>query len=100
VPGGADLVVYWFEKAREAVEQCQTKHAGLVATNSIRVGANRKVLDRIKESEDIYEAWDDEPWVVEGAAVRVSLVCFAARNNVAALPHRLDGKEVLRVLPK
>ncbi|MCB1920588.1 MAG: class I SAM-dependent DNA methyltransferase [Candidatus Competibacteraceae bacterium] len=88
VPGGADLVCYWFEKARSLIEQGKTQRAGLVATNSIRGGANRKVLERIidtpllqagegwGESARIFNAWSDEPWINEGAAVRVSLVCF------------------------
>ncbi len=25
----------------------------------------------------ISDAWSDEPWVIDGAAVRVSLVCFS-----------------------
>ena len=76
VPGGADLVLYWFEKARAQIEAKRCEAAGLVATNSIRGGANRKVLDRIVGSTRIFEAWSDEPWVNDGAAVRVSLVCF------------------------
>ena len=52
------------------------KRAGLLATNSIRGGANRKVLERIKQTGDIFMAWSDEPWVLEGAAVRISLVGF------------------------
>ncbi len=48
VPGGADLVCYWFEKARAQIEAGQAQRAGLVATNSIRGGANRKVLERIQ----------------------------------------------------
>ncbi len=28
----------------------------------------------------IFEAWIDEPWTVDGAAVRVSLVCFGAER--------------------
>ena len=36
VPGGADLVTYWFEKARAQIETEQAQRAGLVATNSIR----------------------------------------------------------------
>ncbi|MDK9689596.1 class I SAM-dependent DNA methyltransferase [Azospira sp.] len=76
VPGGADLVTYWFEKARAQIEAGKLKAAGLVATNSIRGGANRKVLDRICETTRIFEAWSDEEWVNEGAAVRVSLVGF------------------------
>ncbi len=95
VPGGADLVTYWFEKARAQIEAGQCQRAGLVATNSIRGGASRKVLDRIVDTARIFEAWSDEVWVNEGAAVRVSLICFAAldsglrRNDV-----RLDGQAV------
>ena len=76
VPGGADLVTYWFEKARAQIAAGQCTAAGLVSTNSIRGGANRKVLERIVESGRIFEAWSDEAWVNDGAAVRVSLVCF------------------------
>ena len=47
VPGGADLVCYWFEKARAQIAAGCCHAAGLVATNSIRGGANRKVLERI-----------------------------------------------------
>ena len=93
VPGGADLVTYWFERARAQIEAGQCQAAGLVATNSIRGGANRKVLDRVAETTRIFEAWSDEPWVNEGAAVRVSLVCFGQVSDVV-LPPKLDGVEV------
>ena len=73
VPGGADLVTYWFEKARAQIAAGKLQAAGLVATNSIRGGANRKVLERIVDTTRIFEAWSDEEWVNEGAAVRVSL---------------------------
>ncbi len=76
VPAGADLVTYWFEKARTQIEAGNCQRAGLVATNSIRGGANQKVLARICDTTKIFEAWSDEEWVNEGAAVRVSLVCF------------------------
>lgn len=39
VPGGADLVCYWFEKARSEIEQRRIQRAGLLATNSISLGA-------------------------------------------------------------
>jgi hypothetical protein len=76
VPAEADLVTYWFEKARACIETGTSKRGGLLATQGIRGGANRRVLDRIKDSGDIYLAWPDEPWVVEGAAVHVSIVGF------------------------
>jgi len=91
VPGGADLVCYWFEKARAQIEAGHALRAGLVATNSIRGGANRQVLERIIEGKKliIFNAWSDEPWVNEGAAVRVSLVCFGAE-----LPSPAGGRGV------
>ena len=74
VPGGADLVCYWFSKAAERLWERRFKKAGLVATNSIRGGSNRAVLDSITRSGSITDAWSDEPWVLDGASVRVSLM--------------------------
>ena len=93
VPGGADLVTYWFEKARAQISAGQLQAAGLVATNSIRGGANRKVLERIVDTTRIFEAWSDEAWVNEGAAVRVSLLGFGPFFGVDR-NSRLDGVEV------
>lgn len=93
VPGFADFVLYWFEKGRAQVETGKAQRVGLVGTNSIRGGANRRVLDRITETMRIYEAWSDEPWVNNGAAVRVSLVCFGKTDQ----PASLDGKPVPRI---
>jgi type II restriction/modification system DNA methylase subunit YeeA len=76
VPQFADLCCYFFEKAREATSADRVERAGLLATNSIRGGANRRVLDRIKESGDIFMAWSDEPWILNGAAVRISIIGF------------------------
>jgi type II restriction/modification system DNA methylase subunit YeeA len=91
VPREADLVTYWFEKARGAIEAGRLKRAGLLATNSIRGGASRKVLDGIRKTGQIFMAWDDEPWIVEGAAVRISLIGF---DNGGEPTRTLDGKEV------
>ncbi|MCC7151575.1 MAG: class I SAM-dependent DNA methyltransferase, partial [Rubrivivax sp.] len=90
VPGGADLVCYWFEKARAQIESGHLQRAGLVATNSIRGGANRAVLNRVVAATRIFEAWSDLQWVNNGAAVRVSLVAFGE----AAQPATLDATRV------
>ncbi len=95
VPASADLVCYWFHMAGQLVTEGKIARAGLVATNSIRGGNNRAVLDRIVDRGAIFDAWSDEPWVIDGAAVRVSLVCFAAGG--ADLPVRLNGRETARV---
>jgi type II restriction/modification system DNA methylase subunit YeeA len=94
VPGGADFVTYWFEKARAQISAGRCGAAGLVATNSIRGGASRKVLDRIVASGRIFQAWSDEEWINEGAAVRVSLVCFGAGD---APMGSLDGQSAATI---
>jgi type II restriction/modification system DNA methylase subunit YeeA len=86
----ADFVTYWFEKARAQINAAKSSRAGLVATNSIRGGANREVVDRIETDTRLFEAWSDEPWVIDGAAVRVSILCFGKDDG----PLRLDGKIV------
>jgi type II restriction/modification system DNA methylase subunit YeeA len=72
----SDLCCYFFEKARAQIEDGVTSRAGLLATNSIRGGANRDVLQRIKRTGNIFMAWSDEPWILNGAAVRISIVGF------------------------
>lgn len=93
VPGGADLVCYWFEKARAQLNDRQLTCAGLVATNSIRGGKNRQVLDRLVGEAPIFDAWSDEAWINEGAAVRVSLIAFGGGHQGA----RLDGLSVTAI---
>ena len=77
VPPEADLVCYWFVKAGGHVASGKAQRVGLVATNSIRGGANRRALQAATVGRPIFDAWSDEPWVIDGAAVRVSLLCFS-----------------------
>ncbi len=95
VPPEADFVAYWFVKGWEAIAGGSTARAGFVATNSMRGGANRKTLEPIVAEGIIYDAWPDEPWVLNGAAVRVSLICFAATPPSAGV--HLDGLPAPRV---
>ena len=94
VPREADLVCYWFVKAGERLGGKTSKRVGLVATNSIRGGANRRALERATHGRPIFDAWSDEPWVIDGAAVRVSLVCFSEADGELAPDRRLDGETV------
>ena len=94
VPGFADLVIYWFAKAWSHMQAGKLTRAGLVATNSIRGGAHREVMNPIVERGRIFEAWSDEPWNVDGAAVRVSLVCFENKAGSGLL----NGDRVEKIL--
>lgn len=97
VPAEADLVTYWVAKAWGLIRSGGLSRAGLVTTNSIRGGANRRVLEPIATDGLIFDAWDDEAWVVEGAAVRVSIICFttAGTGKVA----HLNGQTVPQINP-
>ena len=92
VSGAADLVCYWFEKAGRQIALGRATRAGLVATNSIRGGANRQALQAATTARPIFEAWSDEPWVIDGAAVRVSLICFGRADDAWVLETQLDGQ--------
>ena len=91
VPPQADYCCYWFEKARAQIEAGKTRRAGLLATQGIRGGANRVVLERIKQSGDIYFAISSREWMLEGANVHVSMVGF---DNGEQRERTLDGAHV------
>ena len=77
--GAVDLCCYWFEQARAQIASGKARRAGLLATQAIRFTSNRRTLERIKESGDIFAAYDDLQWKPEepgSAAVHVSIVCF------------------------
>ncbi|RJP49102.1 MAG: class I SAM-dependent DNA methyltransferase [Anaerolineaceae bacterium] len=91
LPGGSDLVCYWFEKARAMIEEGKVKRAGLLATQGIRGGLNRTVLDRINSSGNIFWAESDRAWILDGAVVHVSMIGFDNGKETNLL---LDGKKV------
>jgi type II restriction/modification system DNA methylase subunit YeeA len=90
LPGQSDLVCYWFEKARAKIEAGTVKRAGLIATQGIRfAGANRKTLERIKSTGDIFFAYADRDWILDGATVHISMVGF---DNGSETTRILDTK--------
>lgn len=91
IPGQSDLVCYWFEKARSEIESRIANRVGLLATQGIRGGANRIVLDKIKNSGDIFWAQSDREWILDGAMVHVSMVGF---DNGDEVERFLDKKMV------
>jgi len=96
LPGFTDLVCYWFEKARASIVEGRSSVAGFVATKSIAKNTNLPVMRRIDDDLEIYNAHANEPWIVNGAAVRVALVCFT-RSDLVIKPIRLNGIEVPKI---
>ena len=76
LPNGSDLCCYWFEQARQQVGGGKAQRVGLLATQGIRGGASRTVLERIKSSGNIFFAYSDRDWIQDGVAVHVSMVGF------------------------
>ncbi len=91
LPGQSDLCCYWFEKARAQLAAGHCRRAGLLATQSIRGGANRQVLQRLKESGDIFWAIADQNWILNGANVHISMIAF---DNGDERQRQLDGRPV------
>ncbi|MCC7019610.1 MAG: class I SAM-dependent DNA methyltransferase [Ardenticatenales bacterium] len=90
----SDFVVYWFHRAQQMLAGGRLKRAGLLSTNSIRGGANRRVVEDIKRTGDIFLAWGDRPWILDGAAVRVSMVGF---DDGSERERTLDGVSVSEI---
>ena len=76
------------------IESGDVSRVGLLATQAIRGGANRRVLTRIKDTGDIFLAWSDEPWVLDGAAVHVSFVGF---DDGSEPSRHLNGQTVAAI---
>ena len=91
IPNSSDLCCYWLEKARAHIADGKAKRAGLLATQAIRFQSNRPVLVNIKESGDIFAAVSDQDWVLDGANVHISIVCFDDGSETA---RTLDGERV------
>lgn len=85
----ADICCYWFRLAHEHLSESGA--AGLVGTNMIRKGTNRRAsLDYIVNNGGfIHNATSDQKWTGD-ANVNVSIVNWTRRLR----PCNLDGKEV------
>ena len=72
----------------------KAKRVGLLATQAIRSAVNRNVIDKVTKNGSIFLAWSDRPWILDGAAVRVSMVGF---DDGTEKDKYLDGKLVSHI---
>lgn len=93
VPASADFVSYWFAQAGRAAEARRLTAIGLIATKSIGKGAsNRPLADILDRTEfRIFSASRNEPWVVDGAEVRVAVVCASRAPTQFSLDGAVSG---------
>ncbi len=94
VPREADLMTYWHEKARAQIAAGRLARAGLLANQSIRSGASRRVLQRIKETGGLFFARSDDPWVLTGASVHIS---FVGQDDGSDADRSLNGVAVTSI---
>ncbi len=94
LPNKSDLCCYWFERARQQIEAGRCKRVGLLATQGIRGGSNRRALERIKTTGDIFFAESDREWILDGANVHISMVGF---DNGADSERLLNGQGVASI---
>ena len=99
----SDLCCYWLEKGRAAIDDGRAKRVGLLATQAIRGGVNRRTLERVKESGDIFYAQADRKWIQDGVAVHVSMVGFdngsETRRFLNETPDDDPAGALVRALP-
>ncbi len=81
LPIGSDYCCYWFDHGRRACLRSHHASVGLLATQGIRSGSSRRVLQRIATDVGIMGAHSDLPWFLEGAAVRISIIWFGFRSK-------------------
>lgn len=95
LPGKSDLCCYWFDRALREIEQGRAKRCGLLATQSIRHGGSREVLDAISTRGRIFFGESDRAWILDGASVRVAMVGFESASESG--PCLLDGQVKLAI---
>ncbi|WP_444668168.1 class I SAM-dependent DNA methyltransferase [Cereibacter changlensis] len=86
-----DFVCYWFAQVLSGLKEGRCKGFGLVATNSIRQRDNRQIVQRLFEVASPRHVYSDQPWFLDGASVRVSII--TGERDFVGKPI-LDGKVV------
>ncbi len=87
VPDSSDFVMYWWHIAAENVRAGVTQRFGLITTNSLRQGFNRRVLESHlnKKNKPLMLSFviPDHPWVDsnDGAAVRIAMSVTENNNS-------------------
>ena len=90
IPGGADFVMHFWDKAAELARGRKTRRFGLITTNSITQTFSRRVIERhlsAKRPLSLLFAIPDHPWMksVDKAAVRIAMTVGAAGNREGVL---------------
>ncbi len=94
LPNSSDLCCYWFALALQCLAKSDSCRGGLLATQAIRSEASRNVLKKLTTRATIFCAWSDKSWLLDGASVNVSIICFSSDLTEQAM---LDGRPVTSI---
>ncbi len=86
VPNSADLVMYFWHRAAEAVREGRSERLGYITTNSMRQTFNRRVVEHhmsAKPPLSLIFAVPDHPWVDESgsADVRIAMTVGSVEDE-------------------
>lgn len=98
-PASGDLVTYWFAQLRRAFERGYVRRAGFVSTKSVLKGTSNQSLRSMVKDDGliIFDAHSNALWAIDGAKVRVALICMAPSSTTERVI--LDDKQVDRINP-
>lgn len=90
IPGGADFVMHFWDKAAETVRGGKARAFGLITTNSITQSFSRRVVERhlsAKKPLSLAMAIPDHPWLKSAAtaAVRIAMTVGVAGSQTGML---------------
>jgi hypothetical protein len=90
MPGGADFVMHFWDKAAELARARKVRRFGLITTNSITQTFSRRVIERHlseKNPLSLLFAIPDHPWLksADTAAVRIAMTVGVAGNREGTL---------------
>jgi hypothetical protein len=98
LPGTANLVCYWFAQASTALNSGLSNRLGLVATNSITQPGSVAAIELLQKAGSLFEAWSKVPWILDGAAVEVIIVCATKdKQNISKLDGVVIGDIIKRM---
>lgn len=93
MPGSVDIVMFWWNRAAELVRSGALSRFGLITTNSIKQGFNRRVVSLHLQTREMHVdfAVPDHPWVdaAAGASVRISMTVGSPGGSLAGTSLRI-----------
>ena len=90
IPGGADFVMHFWDKAAELTRLGKVRRFGLITTNSVTQKFSRRVIERHmdqKKPVSLIYAIPDHPWMkgADRAAVRIAMTVGTAGEHTGTL---------------